>query len=183
MSVRAEEGAPPEPPQKPPRPAWLAALDAAEWPDWSAAWVRVKDMSAWRADGHWRLLLSPYTRHWRPSEEHRDVYALGAEWQARDRWLAGASLFRNSFGQPSAYLYLGQRTDDVLQTPGLFVQWSAGLLYGYRGKYESKVPLNVNGFAPGAVLSMGWQFNRHLSLTAHALGDAGVMLQFGVDWR
>lgn len=159
-----------------------AAADAVEWPDLPATWARVTDGEAWRA-GHWRALASPYTLHWRPSPEHRHVVALGMEWQAMDHWLAGGSLFRNSFGQPSAYVYLGHRSDGVLQSPRLFFQWSAGLLYGYRGKYESKVPLNLHGFAPGAVVSLGWQFDRQLSLTAHALGDAGVMVQLGYDWR
>lgn len=151
--------------------------------DLQAAWARVGDVDAWREPGQWRAVASPYTLHWRPSPEHRHVYALGLERQSPDRWLLGGSLFRNSFGQPSAYAYLGRRSNELLGTPQLFGQWSVGVLYGYRGKYESKVPLNVHGFAPGAVLSLGWQVDRNLSLVAHALGDAGVMFQLGYDWR
>jgi hypothetical protein len=147
------------------------------------AWDRVTDVDAWRAPGHWRAVASPYTLHWRPSPEHRRVVALGLERQSADHWLLGGSLFRNSFGQPSAYAYLGQRHDDFLGTPRLFFQWSAGVMYGYRGKYQRKVPLNLHGFAPGAVVSLGWQIDRQVSLAAHALGDAGVMLQLGYDWR
>jgi hypothetical protein len=147
------------------------------------AWTRVTDLDAWRAPGHWRTVASPLTLHWRFSAEHRHVYALGMERQSDDRWLLGGSLFRNSFGQPSAYVYLGHRSDKLLGKPELFFQWSAGMLYGYKGKYKSKVPLNLNGFAPGAVLSLGWQFDRHVSVAAHALGDAGVMFQLGYDWR
>lgn len=164
-------------------PAHADSASRSAWPDPSATWSRVTDMAAWRDGGHWRVLASPYTLHWRPSPEHRSVYALGLEWQAQDRWLAGSSLFRNSFGQPSAYVYLGKRTDDVLQTPNLFFQWSAGVLYGYRGEFAHKVPLNFHGFAPGAVVSLGWRFDRQMSVTAHALGDAGVMFQLAYDWR
>ncbi len=134
-------------------------------------------------EGHLRLVVSPFTHHWRPSEEHRHVYALGAEWQRSDSWLGGASYFRNSFGQPSAYLYVGKRWEGLFGRPQLYGQVSGGLMYGYRGKYEDKVPLNNNGFSPGALVSMGWQFNRNASLTAHLLGDAGVMFQFGWDLR
>lgn len=151
--------------------------------DMGAAWLRVTDTSAWEQPGQWRTVVSPYTLHWRSSAEHRHVYALGAERQSADRWLLGGSLFRNSFGQPSAYAYVGRRTNEVFGQPQLFAQWSVGLMYGYRGKYESKVPLNVHGFSPGALLSLGWQVDRNVSLVAHALGDAGVMFQIGYDWR
>lgn len=134
--------------------------------------------------GHWRLVVSPYTLHWRPSDEHRRVWALGAERQRSDNWLAGASYFRNSFGQPSAYLYVGKRYPAVwAQQPQLFVQWSAGLLYGYRGAFKDKVPFNRNGFAPGAVVSVGWQFTKQFSAQANVLGTAALMLQLSIDFR
>lgn len=151
--------------------------------DLGAAWSRVADTNAWQEPGQWRTVVSPYTLHWRYSDEHRSVYALGVERQSPDRWLLGGSLFRNSFGQPSAYAYVGRRTTELLGSPDLFAQWSVGLMYGYRGKFQHKVPLNVNGFSPGALLSVGWQVNRNVSLMAHALGDAGVMFQLGYDWR
>jgi hypothetical protein len=56
-------------------------------------------------------------------------------------------------------------------------------MYGYRGKYEDKVPFNNNGFSPGALVSVGWQFNRTTSVQLNALGDAGVMFQLSYDWR
>jgi hypothetical protein len=149
----------------------------------AATWDRVSSLEAWHGDGHWRVLMSPYTLHWRYSEEHSQVWALGVERQYADRWLAGGAFFRNSFSQPSGYLYIGQRYDGIWKTPPLFFQWSAGLLYGYKGKYENKVPLNVNGFSPGALIGLGWQFNKQFSVAAHALGDAGVMVQLAYDFR
>lgn len=135
-------------------------------------------------DGHWRLAASPYTLHWRPSDEHTQVYALAAEWQRSDQWLGGASVFRNSFGQPSAYVYVGRRYPNVwASVPELYLQWSAGLLYGYRGKYEDKVPLNHKGFAPGALASAGWAFDQRHAVMLHLLGDAGVMFQYSYDFR
>jgi hypothetical protein len=134
--------------------------------------------------GHWRLFVVPYTAfHWRPSDEHEPVWALGFERQRPDGWLAGGSHFSNSFGQPSAYLYVGKRWDGFFGRPELFAQVTGGLLYGYRGKYEDKVPLNNNGFSPGAVVTGGWQFNRRWSVAAHLLGDAAVMFQFSYDLR
>jgi hypothetical protein len=134
--------------------------------------------------GHWRVVVSPYTIHWRPSDEHRRVVAIGAERQRSDDWLAGGSYFRNSFGQPSAYLYVGKRYPGVwAEQPQLFLQWSAGLMYGYRGKFEDKVPFNNNGFSPGALASVGWAFDQHKAFTVHLLGDAGAMFQFSMDLK
>ena len=141
------------------------------------------DMAAWKGEGYWRAAVAPYAPHFRPSDEHRYVWALGVERQRPDNWLAGFSYFRNSFGQPSAYAYLGQRYTGLLDTEPLFFQWSAGILYGYKGKFKNKVALNVGGFAPGALVGLGWQFNRNASATVHLLGDAAVMFQFSWDYR
>ncbi len=150
---------------------------------WSRTIDSVTDTQAWQGPGVWRVAASPYSNHWRYSEEHRHVYAIGIERQRADDWLAGASYFRNSFGQPSAYVYLGRRVNGLLGEPDFYFQWSVGMLYGYRGKYESKVPLNYNGFSPGALVGLGWQFHKNASFTVHALGDAGLMFQFAYDLR
>jgi hypothetical protein len=141
------------------------------------------DGDAWRAQAHWRVAVSPYTAHFRHSDEHQRVLAIALERQRKDGWLAGGSRFSNSFGQPSAYLYVGRRLDLPFGPPGLFGQISGGLLYGYRGRYEDKVPLNHNGFAPGGLLTLGWQFDRRNAAAVHLLGDAGLMLQLSWDWR
>ena len=147
------------------------------------AWDRATSGDAWAGPGHWRGLISPYTLHYRYSEEHKPVYAIGIERQSDDRWLAGGAYFSNSFGQPSAYVYVGHRSEIMAEHPELFFQWSLGVIYGYVGKYQDKVPMNVKGFAPGAVVSLGWQLDRHASVSVHALGDAGLMLQLAYDFR
>ena len=101
----------------------------------------------------WRLVASPYTLHFNPGPEHEAVYAIGVERQRSDKWLWGGTYFRNSFGQPSGYLYAGQRYGNLFSVKPLFAQWTGGLLYGYKEPYEDKVPFNHNGFSPGAVLS------------------------------
>ena len=145
------------------------------------AWA--DDADALLGPGHWRFVVSPFSHHFRYSAEHRYVWALGAERQRDDGWLAGGSYFRNSFGQPSAYLYAGKRWSNVFNEPQLFAQASAGMLYGYRGAYKNKVPLNYNGFSPGALLSMGWQFTPEAAVTAHLLGDAALMVQLSWDFK
>lgn len=163
----------------------MAAADAATaWPRTQALIEAATNGHAWREQAHWRLAAAPMAHHFRYDEEHRRVWAVALERQRYDGWLLGGSRFSNSFGQPSAYLYLGHRFDSPFGLPpGFFGQVSAGLMYGYRGRFADKVPLNVNGFSPGALVSMGWQFERRASAMLHMLGDAGVMLQLSWDIR
>jgi hypothetical protein len=129
----------------------------------------------------WRLVVSPYTFHFSRDPDHEAVYAIGLERQRSDKWLFGGTYFSNSFGQPSVYLYAGQRYGSLFAVDPLFAQWSVGLLYGYKYPYQDKVPLNVNGFSPGAVFSLGWKFTRDFAVQANLLGGAAVMLQLSMD--
>jgi len=128
----------------------------------------------------WRITFSTLTYHYHYDDEHRHVYSLGLERQTDSALLYGASWFRNSFGQHSAYLYAGGRRDDLGGTPA-FVQVTGGLLYGYRGQYKDKVPLNCNGFSPGLVVSLGWKLMHGASAQLNFLGNSAVMLQFSID--
>lgn len=147
------------------------------------SWAAATDMDAWRGAGVWRASLAPVARHFRPSEEHRSVWAIAVERQRPDDWLAGFSYFRNSFGQPSAYAYVGKRFNGLWGVESLYFQASGGVLYGYKGKFKDKVALNVGGFAPGALVGLGWRFNESSSATLHLLGDAAVMLQLSYDFK
>jgi len=133
----------------------------------------------------WRLMASPYTVHYHKdnSGEHEYVYMIGLERQRSDGWVWGGTYFSNSFGQPTAYVYVGEKVIGFSRWDKLFFQWTAGLLYGYKYPYEDKVPFNHNGFSPGATVSLGWQFTREFSMQAIALGTAGMMFQLAFDLR
>jgi hypothetical protein len=133
---------------------------------------------------YWRMVGSPFTQHWHYNPLHRHVYALGLERQHADGSMWGAAYFSNSFGQPSAYAYVGRRYNAILaDQPELYFQWTAGVIYGYKGQFKNKVPLNVNGFSPGLVPTLGWQFSDRYEFAVHALGNAGVMFQFSLSLR
>ena len=131
----------------------------------------------------WRVMASPYTYHWSKDPDHRDVYMVGLERQGTDNVVWGGSYFRNSFGQPSGYLYGGKRYDNIFSQNKLFAQWTVGLLYGYKEPYQDKVPLNHNGFSPGAVFSLGWQFTPMWSAQVNVLGNSALMFQFSADFK
>ena len=127
----------------------------------------------------WDLTLSPWTHHWNYNPEHRHVL-LGAV----DRYLpgqrfCGLALFNNSFGQPSAYAYVGQRWDGVLHNPRLFFKLSGGFIYGYKDKYKDKIPFNDYVIAPAVIPALGYQLGEGNSVQLMVLGNAGILFAFG----
>ena len=134
---------------------------------------------------YWRVSASPYTIHYHKDNdgEHEWVYLVGFERQYDNGWLWGGTYFSNSFGQPSTFWYVGERVSGFTRWPELYFQWAAGIVYGYKYPYEDKIPFNVNGFAPGVIVAVGWQFNKNFSVQANALGAAGLMIQFSWDLR
>ena len=129
----------------------------------------------------WELNLSPYAIHFNQTSEHRHVYAVALQKGEANGDLTGLSLFSNSFGQPSAYAYLGRKYLRPFDWSGTYVQWTAGVLYGYKGKYKNKVPLNANGFSPGFIPSVGYQLTQDSSVQLTFLGNSALM--FNWTWK
>ena len=128
------------------------------------------------------LQLSPYTRHNTYDDAHKNVIAVGLEREYPNGKLDGISLFRNSFGQTSAYLYpWGGVYHSIGGIQPLSFKWTAGLLYGYKEPYERKVPLNYKGFSPGAVISLAYELKPGWSAQVNMLGTAAFMLQLNVQ--
>lgn len=126
-------------------------------------------------------MASPYTFHYSRDSAHRPVRMIGLERQRTDGIVWGGTFFSNSFGQPSVYVYGGERLNGWSEFDQLFAQWTAGVLYGYKGEYKDKVPLNYNGFSPGLVLSVGWQFTPSYSAQVNVLGNSALMFQVSID--
>jgi hypothetical protein len=131
--------------------------------------------------GTWRLIASPYSFHYSQDTEHRPVWMVGVERQYPSSYLWGATYFSNSFGQPSGFVYGGQRLNHWSAYDQLYAQWTAGILYGYKGEFKDKVPFNYGGFSPGAVLAVGWQFTPMYALQLNVLGNSALMVQFSLD--
>ncbi len=123
--------------------------------------------------------IAPYTHHYHSSTEHKYVWLIGVERERADSAIAGVTFFSNSFGQSSTYIYpWGQVYRDLLGHSSLYAKLSAGLLYGYCKPFEDKVPLNYNGFSPGAVATIGWEFEDRKQVDLNFLGTSAVMLKF-----
>jgi len=155
---------------------------AAQTPTEPAATPVIPGVAAGLPDvGRWRVAFSPYALHFSGDSEHKPVVLLGLERERPDGIVWGASIFSNSFGQPSAYVFGGQRLYRWSPWDPLYAEWSAGLLYGYVGQYKNKVPLNYKGFSPGLTAGIGWQFTPNFAGEIHLLGNSGLLFSVSVD--
>lgn len=123
--------------------------------------------------------FSPYTHHFSHSAEHKPVVLVAVDEQLPGGRLCGISVFSNSFGQPSTYAYVGQQFNGLFDNPKLFVKVTGGIMYGYVGKYQHKVPLNSHGFSPAVIPALGYKLNEHDSVQLKLLGTAGLMFSYG----
>jgi hypothetical protein len=129
---------------------------------------------------HWQL--SPYTYHFHEDSEHKDVLMVGLEREHSNGKLDGVVFFTNSFGQPSVYLYpWGGVYRGIGGIQALSFKWTAGLLYGYVGEYQDKVPFNHNGFSPGAIIALAYEFKPGWSAQIDLLGTAAMMFQLNLQ--
>jgi hypothetical protein len=99
------------------------------------------------------------------------------------RWRAAFSpltlhFSSDSFGQPSGYAFGGQQIYRWSPWEPMYAEWTAGLLYGYKGEYKHKVPFNYNGFSPGLTVGIGWRFSPTVAGQVNLLGTAGLMFLF-----
>lgn len=150
-----------------------SAQDHAPCPGWNPPDAR---------DRHHELFIAPFSRHWTLSDEHKPVYALGFTQRLPGDRFCGFSLFRNPFGQPSGYVYLGKTCNALLPSlPQLYGSVSAGVLFGSVDRYEGKVPANHHGFSPGLIPALGYRLTPAVSVELQLMGSAGIM--FGTALR
>ena len=129
--------------------------------------------------GH-HLFISPFTHHWTRSSEHKHVIAASLSRELPNDRRCGAALFRNSYGQPSAYVFTGWDLPSLSRIhERLYGFVTAGIMYGYVGQYKRKVPLNVGGFSPAIIPALGLRFTPQTSVEVHVLGTAAIM--FGLN--
>ncbi len=137
-------------------------------------------------EGHFAVQFGVFTHHFFPSPVHVNRNRLiNIEWQTpehtqwkADRAILGLGVFRNSFGQPSQYLYVGQKWDVYEH---FYIKLTAGLLHGYKDQYKNKIPFNQYGTAPVIVPSMGLRF-RQATLEAVFLSNRAVMIGLGYEF-
>jgi hypothetical protein len=132
--------------------------------------------------GRWYFQTSALTRHFNPSPDHvNQQRMLDFEYWAPDKFIWGATFVRNSFGQPTQYLYVGRiwRPFDSAQL--VHVKLTGGVLHGYKGQYRDKIPFNHYGYAPALIPSIGLS-GKWFGTEFVLLGAAAAMITAGVFW-
>ena len=143
-----------------------------------------RNADTWLRDGD-RIYVgfSPYTEHFRNNPEyakHTYLVDLGIQSNYDRVWVSDATLFglavfKNSYGQPSQYLYWGQQWDIK---PWLYAKVTAGLLHGYKGKYKNNIPFNGAGVAPAIIPSVGLRYG-NFRVEGIVLGFSALMFNVG----
>ena len=143
-----------------------------------------RNADTWLRDGD-RIYVgfSPYTEHFRNNPEyakHTYLVDLGIQSQYDKVWgsdatLFGLAIFKNSYGQPSQYIYWGQQWDIK---PWLYAKVTAGLLHGYKGKYKTNIPFNDLGVAPAIIPSVGLRYG-NVRVEGIVLGFSALMFNVG----
>jgi len=150
----------------------------------SAAWAQQESTDASASPNKLSLQFSPFTYHFSYDEKHRPVHMIGLEREKPGGKLDGLTFFTNSFGQDCVYLYpWGGVYHNFYGIAPLSFKWTAGLLYGYVAPYENKVPLNHNGFSPGAIIAFEYKFQSGWSAQVDMLGTAALMFQVNMPFK
>lgn len=131
-------------------------------------------------EARWLLQTSVFMAHYNPKPEHNNHQRLiGLEYTRADEWLVGGASFLNSFSQRSLYVYTGRRFD--LGDGPLFAKLTGGVMHGYRGEYDDKIPLNQLGVAPAIVPALGIK-GQVLSSELSFLGAAAILVSVGIQF-
>ena len=152
--------------------------------------ARTETPSPWDAPEPWRtdrfyIQTSVATVHFSSDPEHDNTQALVyGEWRLPQRWLegqvlVGAAVFDNSFGQSSQFVFGGLLWRPVESVPEFYVKVAAGVLHGYSGEFQNKIPYNNSGFAPGIVPAVGYCYRRFCGEMI-LFGTAGILWTVGM---
>ena len=132
---------------------------------------------------HLYVQLGAYT-HYGDSEDHEGPPLFSSlELVRPSGWFYGFALFNNSFGQFSQYLYLGKTFSLSKIYEPLHFKLSGGVIHGYKGEFEDKIPLNELGIAPAIIPSIGLTHDR-LGVDLVFLATEGLMITvgYGIPW-
>jgi len=166
-------------------PAPAQAVDAPVAATDGVASAATSEALAPRQSDRFYFQTSLYTAHFHPDDEHNNSQKLVyAEWRLPQRWLegqvlVGGSYFENSYYQSSQFVFAGLLWRPAESMQELYLKLAAGVVHGYKGQYQDKIPFNGSGYAPAIVPAVGYCYQRVCSELV-LFGTAGAMLTLGV---
>lgn len=140
-------------------------------------------LSRYFRGGRWNFNVTAYTKHFDPTPQYNNRQnTLDVEHWMDNGWLQGAAYLRNSFNQPTAYVYLGKLWRPLEDYPVAYFKLTGGILYGYKGEYKNRVPFNYRGFAPALLPSFGLAGKRFIGEILF-FGLSGMFINVGVTFK
>jgi hypothetical protein len=134
-------------------------------------------------DATWYLQGGAYAHYSDDEDYEGPPLFAGVEYQRPDDVLYGFSVFNNSYGQFSQYVYLGKTWrpwQDAL--PGLRFKLSAGIVQGYHGEHYDVLPIRWGGsWGLGAVPAIGWQ-RGDIGFDVAVLSLSGLLFLVGKEF-
>ena len=127
----------------------------------------------------WYLHGGPYL-HFDDNENYEGPpLFLGIEYYRSSRWLLGASVFQNSYGQFSQYAYVGRTFQPLSRYPHVHIKLTGGIIHGYRGKHHDTLPVRWgDSWGIGVVPTVGYKKDR-LGFDFALLKASGLMFLLG----
>jgi hypothetical protein len=128
---------------------------------------------------HWYAQAGAYV-HWSDRDDFEGPPLFGGiEYNSKNDWLGGFSLFNNSFGQFSQYLYLGKKFRPWKTHPEIRIKLTAGVVQGYKDEHYDTLPVRWGGsWGLGFVPAIGYQKNR-IGYDVAVLGVGGLLFLVG----
>lgn len=109
----------------------------------------------------WYIHGGPYLHYKDDDKYEGPPLFLGIEYYRGDRWLAGASVFQNSYGQFSQYLYFGKTFRPLDRYPYLHIKLTGGIIHGYGGEHHDTLPVRWgDSWGLGAIPTVGYKKDR-----------------------
>ncbi len=127
----------------------------------------------------WYAQVGAYV-HWLSSNDFEGPPLFGGlEYHTGDGWSGGLSLFNNSFGQFTQYLYVGRRFHLWDSRPEIRLNITAGIVHGYRDEFYDTLPIRWGGdWGLGFVPAIGYQ-KRRMGFDVALLGVSGLLFLVG----
>lgn len=158
----------------------LAGWPGLCFPDKEESHAGQQQPGPWQIES-WYTFTTLYTNHFDSDPDHNNHQKLlGLEVWTQNRWLFGFAAFDNSYNQNSQYLYAGYRWE-LFDSPYWYAKVTGGLLHGYKGQYEDKIPLNGLGVAPVIVPTLGFRYRSWVTEVSLA-GTAAVVVSAGFSF-
>lgn len=130
----------------------------------------------------WYIQAGAY-KHYSDDEKYEGppIFA-GIEYHKSSTLLFGLSVFNNSFGDASQYLYVGRNFHPSKTYPNLRIKLTGGVAHGYSDENQDVSPIRWgDSWILGIVPTLGYQggrFGADLAL----LGDSGLLFLLGYSF-